>query len=84
MIIDFRVINHKKKRDLTEPKELKSYLGIDGNQLSFYLFWKKPPECISQLEKELESVFIDTGSEGSNKIKTWLERTIDISGAVIA
>ncbi|MCW7076509.1 MAG: hypothetical protein OCU18_04350 [Candidatus Syntrophoarchaeum sp.] len=47
------------------------------------LLWKKPPECVSQLEKKLESV-IDTGSEGSNKIKTWLERTIDISGAVIA
>ena len=58
---DHRLQGHQsqKKRDLTEPKELKSYLGIDGNQLSFYLFWKKPPECISQLEKELESVFVD-------------------------
>ena len=53
-------------------------------ELSFYLLCKEPPKCVSQLEKELESIFWNIGSEGSNKIKTWLERTMNISGAVIA
>ncbi|MCK4250873.1 hypothetical protein KAX97_05470, partial [candidate division WOR-3 bacterium] len=53
-------------------------------ELSFYLLCKEPPKCVSQLEKELESIFGNIGSEGSNKIKTRLERTMNISGAVIA
>jgi len=53
-------------------------------ELSFYLLCKEPPKCVSQLEKELESIFGNIGSKGSNKIKTQLERTMNISGAVIA
>jgi len=53
-------------------------------ELSFYLLCKEPPKCVSQLEKELESIFGNVCSEGSNKIKTGLERTMNISGAVIA
>lgn len=53
-------------------------------ELSFYLLWKEPPKCVYQFEKEIESVFGNISSEGSNKIKTWLERTMNISGEVIA
>jgi len=40
--------------------------------------FKEPPKCVSQVEKELESIFGDIGSKGSNKIKTWSERTMNI------
>ena len=90
------IMKYKERSAIEQTnKELKSYLGIEGNyfrtkksnygyifilclvynfiqyvrlhladksfkevfeELSFYLLWKKPPKCVSQFEKELESV----------------------------
>ena len=104
-------------------KELKSYLGAEGNykkkkesnygyifivslvynlvqylrsflkgksfkdvleELSFYLLWKDPPECVFSLDRILNPIFKNIVPKISNKVDWVAEGPIDVLGEAVS
>ena len=67
-------------RSFLKGKSFKDVL----EELSFYLLWKNPPECVFSLDRILNPIFENIVPKISNKMDWVAERTIDAFGEAVS
>ena len=67
-------------RSFLKGKSFKDVL----EELSFYLLWKDPPECVFSLDRILNPIFENIVPKISNKMGWVAEGTIDVLGEAVS
>jgi hypothetical protein len=53
-------------------------------ELSAYLLWKNPPECVFEMENKLNRVFGDIGSERFDKMNIGSMGSMEVLGEALS